>query len=90
MEELMARMRRLLPARKVVVAALAAGAAGYELSGTAGLQDALVSGPASAGLTIGLIALLVGWLVPPAAEDGIETPPPRPVARQATGMFLAS
>lgn len=82
----MPRMRTLLPARKVLVASVAAGTASLAAAhfGGHGL------GVDASAVTVALAAFAGGWLTPPAPADCIETPPPRPTRRQATGIFLAS
>lgn len=82
----MARMRTLMPARKVITAAVAAGTASIALahSGNLGL------GADGVAIIVALAAFLGGWMVPPADIDSIECSPADHARRHATGAFLAS
>jgi hypothetical protein len=84
----MARMCSLVPARKVVVASLAAAGASY-LIGAGQLLD-LTATPGGTALVTGLAAFLAGYAARPADTDRVESAPPRPSAPQTTSITAAS
>jgi hypothetical protein len=86
----MARMCSLVPARKVVVAALAAGGASYLLGTGQGQILGLAETPGGVALLVGLAAFVGGYATRPAETDWVEATPSRPSAPQATSITAAS
>jgi hypothetical protein len=79
------RMCNCMPSRKVMTTAVAAGTSVLllDLTGT-DLRAELTA------IVVALTALAVGYAVPPAPSDRLDSAPPGPRARQITGTIIAS
>ena len=86
----MARMCSLVPARKVIVAALAAGGTSYLLGTGNGQFLGLAETPGGVALLVGLATFVAGYATRPADVDWVQATPPRPSAPQATSITAAS